>query len=80
MNLLSGQVIGEIEEFLKDGGARETPVTEAAKLSEDLGFDSLDLVELAMDLEERFGVRISDSEIEAARTVGDLVTAVRNAE
>ena len=40
---------------------------------EDLGADSLDIVELSMALEEEFGVTIADEELPNMKTVGDLV-------
>ncbi|HBT19163.1 MAG TPA: acyl carrier protein [Clostridiaceae bacterium] len=40
---------------------------------EDLGADSLDIVEIVMALEEEFDIEISDDEAENAKTVGDVV-------
>jgi acyl carrier protein len=51
----------------------ESDVTEEASLRDDLKADSLDLVELIMDLEERFGVKISDDEAQSIGTVGEAV-------
>ncbi len=51
----------------------EGDVTEDASLRDDLKADSLDLVELIMDLEERFGVKISDDEAQSIGTVGEAV-------
>ena len=51
----------------------EGDVTEDASLRDDLKADSLDLVELIMDLEERFGVKISDEEAQSIGTVGEAV-------
>ena len=42
-----------------------------ARLAEDLGADSLDLVELTMEMEEEFSIGISDDECEACATVAD---------
>ena len=44
---------------------------------EDLGADSLDLVELVMKFEEQFGIEISDEEAENLKTVGEVVDSVR---
>lgn len=51
-------------------------VTSDAFLINDLGADSLDYIELAMALEEEFGVEIDDAGLEDARTFGDLVKLV----
>ncbi len=44
------------------------------RLAEDLGVDSFGAVELMFEIEEAFGLKIADSEIEHIRTVGDVVT------
>lgn len=51
----------------------EKQVTETASFVEDLGADSLDTVELVMDLEEHFGIEIPDEEAEKLKTVKDAV-------
>jgi len=51
-------------------------VTEEAAFVDDLGADSLDLVELVMALEAEFGVSIPDEDVESIRTVGDSVSYV----
>lgn len=50
------------------------------RLVEDLGLDSLDLVELMMAVEEEFGVEIPDSEAEKIKTVQDVMKFIKNAE
>jgi acyl carrier protein len=51
-------------------------ITESASFVDDLGADSLDVVELIMGLEDEFGIEISDEEAESLRTVGDAVKFV----
>ena len=49
----------------------ESEVKPEASFTEDLNADSLDLVELIMALEEKFGVKISDDDARNIKTVGD---------
>ena len=48
-----------------------------ASFIDDLGADSLDLVELIMEMEEVFGVEIADEELEKIRTIKDVVDFLR---
>ena len=51
-------------------------VTEASSFQEDLNADSLDLVELIMEMEDRFKMKIPDEEAEKISTVGEAVDYV----
>ena len=53
--------------------ADASTMTMDTKVKEDLNADSLDVVELMMDLEENFGVTISDEEATQMSTIGDIV-------
>ena len=57
-------------------GVSEGDVTPEASFIEDLGADSLDIVELVMALEEEYDMEISDEEAEKIRTVQDVVTYI----
>ncbi len=54
----------------------ESKITLDSTLSEDLGADSLDAVELIMALEDEFGVQVSDEDAQGIQTVGDIVKLV----
>lgn len=59
-------------------GVEETEVVPAASFQEDLGADSLDVVELVMQLEDEFEMEISDEDAEKIATVGDAVTYIES--
>jgi len=58
-------------------GVEPDKVTLEASFREDLGADSLDLVELIMAFEEEFGGEISDEEAQSIRTVGEAVNYLK---
>jgi len=53
-------------------GVDPTEMQSSASILEDLGADSLDVVELVMAIEEAFDIEISDEEAESMRTIGDV--------
>jgi len=59
-------------------GSDEAEVISGASFIENLGADSLDIVELIMALEEEFDIEIPDSEAERITTVGDAVEYIKN--
>jgi len=59
-------------------GVSEEEVTPEASFIEDLGADSLDLVELVMALEEEYDTEISDEEAEKIKTVKDVVDYIES--
>ena len=69
------QVADKVKEIIVDKlGVDASEVTEVASFTNDLGADSIDLVELIMDFEKEFGVEIPDEEVgERIQTVGDAI-------
>jgi len=59
-------------------GVDESQVTMEATFKDDLGADSLDVVELVMELEDEFEMEISDDEAEKIVTVGDAVNYIKS--
>ena len=57
-------------------GCEASEVTENASIIEDLGADSLDVVEMLMAIEENFGVAVPDEEIPNLKTVKDIISYV----
>ncbi len=58
-------------------GVDRAEVTPDAVFIDDLGADSLDLVELIMAMEEEFGFEIADEDAEKLRTVGDVINFIK---
>ena len=56
----------------------EDAVTMEASITDDLGADSLDVVDLVMSIEESFDVEIPDEEVENIKTVGDIVSYIES--
>jgi acyl carrier protein len=59
-------------------GVNESEVTPEAKFVDDLGADSLDLVELVMALEEEYNIEISDEDAEKILTFGDAIEYIQS--
>ncbi|MBR1779522.1 MAG: acyl carrier protein [Clostridia bacterium] len=55
----------------------EDKITEETNISEDLGADSLDVVDILMSLEDEFEMEIPDEAVESIKTVGQLVNYIK---
>ena len=60
-------------------GVEESQVTPEANFTSDLGADSLDTVELIMELEKEFNISIPDDDAQKIATVGDAIADIENA-
>jgi len=73
------EVLERVTKIIVDRlGVEESQVTLEASFKEDLGADSLDVVELVMELEDEFDMEISDDDAEKIATVGDAVNYIKS--
>ena len=71
------EVFERIREVLAERlSVEESDINEEANFQEDLGADSLDLVEMIMELEDQFGIKIPDEDAQKIQTVGQAVEYV----
>ena len=59
-------------------GVDKASITPKSEIIKDLGADSLDVVEMLLDLEKEYGVEISDEQAAELKTVGDIVKLIEN--
>ncbi len=73
------EVAEKVKEIIADKlGVNLTEVTETASLTNDLGADSLDTVELIMELEKQFNFQIPDEDAQTISTVGDAIKYIES--
>lgn len=74
------EIAGKVKAIIVDKlGVDENEVTPTAEFTKDLGADSLDTVELIMEFEKEFDLKIPDEEAEKITTVGDAISYIENA-
>ncbi len=75
---MSADIVEKLKQIVVNQlGVEADAVVGKAKFIEDLGADSLDIVELVMAMEESFGIDIPDEEAENIRTVDDAVNYIK---
>ena len=71
------EIVMKVKDIIVDKlGVEASEVTDTASFTNDLGADSLDTVELLMDLEKVFGIKIPDEETSTIVTVKDAIDKV----
>ena len=72
-------ILDKVKKILVDQlDVEESAITPDSSIIDDLGADSLDIVDMVMSLEEEFDVEIPDEEIESMKTVGDIVKFIES--
>lgn len=72
------EIVKKVKDIIVDKlGVEESEVTETANFTNDLGADSLDTVELLMEFEKVFGIKIPDEETSNIATVADAIAKVQ---
>ncbi|MBR6581332.1 MAG: acyl carrier protein [Ruminococcus sp.] len=72
-------VFDKVKELIVDQlGADEDAVTSEASIQDDLGADSLDIVDLIQTIEDEYDLSIPDEAVESIKTVGDIVAYIEN--
>lgn len=72
------EILKQVKAIIVDKlGVEESEVTESANFTNDLGADSLDTVELLMEFERVFGIKIPDEETSTIATVKDAIDKVK---
>ena len=72
-------VFDKVKEIIVDQlDVEADKVTAGANIQDDLGADSLDVVDLVMSLEEEFDIEIPDEAVEGIKTVGDIVKYIED--
>jgi acyl carrier protein len=78
LSSMSQDILNRVKKVtVEELGVKEEEVVEAASFTDDLGADSLDVVELVMAFEDEFGIDIPDEEVGSIKTVGDAVTYIQ---
>lgn len=72
------EIVKKVKDIIVDKlGVEESEVTETASFTNDLGADSLDTVELLMEFEKVFGIKIHDDETSTIATVKDAIDKIQ---
>lgn len=72
-------VFDKVKELISEQfDVKADDITEASNIQDDLGADSLDVVDLVMALEDEFDVEIPEDQVENIKTVGDIVKFIED--
>ena len=70
------QVVAEIRAVIDEHTEADVELNDATELVADLGIDSLGVMEIVADIEDKFGITINDSDLREVTRLGDVVNAI----
>lgn len=71
------EIFDRIVAIIQESQGADFEVTEDLSLKDDLGADSVDLMEFILTIEDEFGIEISDEEIDQLQSVADVVAIIK---
>jgi len=74
---MQDEVVSGVYDILASNYLVDANTLQASQLVRDLDLDSIELVQLGMDLEDKFGVEIQDGDIRATSTIEDVIGLIR---
>lgn len=80
LEVFSMDILEKVKDLIADqlDVADKESITEGSSITDDLGADSLDVVDLVMALEDEFGIEIPEDEVENIKTVGDIIKYIED--
>ena len=76
MSWTHDEVVAEVRSVIADHTDNASEITETTELVADLGIDSLGVMEVVADIEDKFDLTIADAELREVSTLGDVVRAI----
>ncbi len=76
MSWTHDKVVAEVSSVVSEHADSVTDITEQTELVADLGIDSLGVMEVVADIEDKFDMTIADAELRDVATLGDVVKAI----
>jgi acyl carrier protein len=73
---MNANILNELNQILRDRGISKDPVDPGVSLLKDLSMDSLDVMDMVMEVEDRFDITISQAELANVSTLNDLALVV----
>lgn len=76
MSWTHDELVNEVRSLIREHSDEGLDITEKSELVADLGIDSLGVMEVVADIEDKFDMTIADNELREVATMGDVVAAI----